>query len=492
MKIIYLILISMVLIGASHAAPTKFNNISANYITLNNDPVDDDHAATKEYVDDHIGGSMNYPSAGIGISNGTAWTSSLSAGTTGAYVDWNSSSGGSSVGSRPRISGTARCYKFDADLDGTDDAGDKAICQAPNGTTLKIIAASPGNNKIVLQYALDTFQNVQAEGIWHVSSGLTMRLGQIFSGTGIYDNKLDSRGFRLYLDTDAVDLITINVSHVILRDMQLTGPGAGGTSKGVYITFSVNAEIENVGISSFKYGCRINDGTVMSLDHVYAVGNWIGFYILSTDMIKISNTVSEYNTYEGISIDGSHLTELDNVWLEGNPTAFYGASATELTILNSFFVTYNHTGLELYECSGVTAIGNTFDHGGWGENTFREFNFVRVDRSRFFGNHHNNVSGWTISDCDDLKIEASNLYVSENGGVDTISSGQSTKNVAHGLGYAPTTEQILLTPREDWHNHTIFLSSWDATNIQVGCTGVAPEDLTFSWKVIPRQNWPAL
>ena len=57
-------------------------------VTLSGDPSSNLQAATKQYVDNHAGGSMVYPPAGIAVSTGVAWGGSIDPAILGEVATW--------------------------------------------------------------------------------------------------------------------------------------------------------------------------------------------------------------------------------------------------------------------------------------------------------------------------------------------------------------------------------------------------------------------
>jgi hypothetical protein len=81
-------------------------------------------------------------------------------------------------------------------------------------------------------------------------------------------------------------------------------------------------------------------------------------------------------------------------------------------------------------------------------------------------------------------VENCPAYITESSGASSVLSGQSYKDVAHGLAAVPTAQQITITLKEDFHYRWPYVDNINATHFRVNLmNGTAPEDLDFGWSI---------
>ncbi len=76
---------------------------------------------------------------------------------------------------------------------------------------------------------------------------------------------------------------------------------------------------------------------------------------------------------------------------------------------------------------------------------------------------------------------ASALTINQKGGTGSIAIGNTSVNVAHGLGSVPTRWSV--SPYVDSMGVDIFVSAVDATNLTVAMDFIQASLVNFSWEV---------
>jgi hypothetical protein len=98
------------------------------------------------------------------------------------------------------------------------------------------------------------------------------------------------------------------------------------------------------------------------------------------------------------------------------------------------------------------------------------------------------IEGNTIENCTSpiansgtsTKIARNQGYVTENSGTATITAGQTSVNVTHGLATTPT--RVVLTPTTDTAGRRYWVSAKGATTFTITIDSTHTADITFDWR----------
>ena len=327
------------------------------------------------------GGSMTYPGAGIALSTGSAWSTSITNNSTNwntAYTDrlkWDGGSSGLNAATGRASLGLYTAATRDAEdvmtYDGYLPDG-KAVIDygdanwASMGNVFDVSTYSEGSDTANIQAAIDDAEAVN--GTVYIPAGTyTMATsGNILTVTApikIVGSGLNST----ILSTTSTTAKMIHVSttqQVIIRDLQILFAGGHGTdgSAGIYVTgASLHTRIENIH-TRFPYrGIHMHQAAYFKIENCYIWGS-------TGAGIHVHN---ESNGDQGDSV-------INSCTMQGNTTTSRGilySAGGGLHMTNNLILSAYHgiditasyegaAGLNSWRVTGNTI--NTHGGGGWG------------------------------------------------------------------------------------------------------------------------------
>lgn len=193
------------------------------------------------------------------------------------------------------------------------------------------------------------------------------------------------------------------------------------------------------------------------------------------EIINITGNVLTRNGKYGVEVDGGRLVTISGNMIAGNNTTatatggaigFYTIDATAVTdcvISDNDMINYD--GNDKYGIYASPA-GDPVD------------NIISGNRFKFIVTAATNLSTLTN------KISGNSGYDTSRFGVAVVLNGASSATVPHGLSFAPSNGQIMLTPATDVGSGVRYwVSAIDATNFVISASAAVTGDKYFNWSI---------
>ncbi|MHA1286991.1 MAG: right-handed parallel beta-helix repeat-containing protein [Candidatus Thorarchaeota archaeon] len=218
-------------------------------------------------------------------------------------------------------------------------------------------------------------------------------------------------------------------------------------------------DVYNVG----RYGIyvRYGDGVIVEGNSVYSSANR-GIYIRDSNYVIVSDNYVTDSEDAGIAIYETSYVTVSNNLAEGGPSGyggltFYGNVANALVSNNIF--TNNDSGI-LFHSSAI--VDTTI-----------------IEANNLTGNTYawRPMSGATLIS---LRVRNNEGYTTENSGTATITSGNTSVDVTHGLADTPT--RVQLTPTTDTAGKRYWVSAKGSTTFTITIDSSHTADISFDWR----------
>lgn len=311
---------------------------------------------------------------------------------------------------------------------------------------------------------------------------------------------------------------------VCIRNLGLDG---NGTASGVGIRIDLNGGasgpsdmlIQNCFIHDINTAIKFYTGW-----HARIHNNWIenigsdginGRYVSVNKAAEneiIGNIIDTSSNAINIGADGSNSninwtsTRISDNYIgtSGHGILLCGCIDTIITN-NTFWSKQNNTkyaiqigGTATYPTSGVTITDNVFTDGGFHSYLTGAYQWKGCiyygsgaygDGILISNNNLYNCSAPFITDggatLTDEHVYENIGYVTENSGTTTITNGNASVDVVHGLDITPDEEKIVITPMEDMDtvgsNGFYIPNTANTTHFQIYSSGNVTDDMSLGW-----------
>jgi parallel beta-helix repeat protein len=286
--------------------------------------------------------------------------------------------------------------------------------------------------------------------------------------TSVVGNRVENcfQGIRLYTSNN--NTITGNV----IKNATNSGIYLNNSNKNAVSGNIVDTGCSNTGI--FVYNSANSNSIV---GNVISNMSWYGIELIISQYNVIAG-----NSFDTININAIGLQGASYNSIEGNMIKDAGVLANNSyygIILWSSEATHSlHNNiLDNYIISVAT---NKIRYGIMESNANQNYQVVR----------NNKVVGAVVAG---ILIQGANTkagynigYVTENSGTATITAGQTSVNVTHGLAAMPT--RVQLTPTTDTAGKRYWISAKGATTFTITIDSTHTSDITFDWRAVVGED----
>lgn len=244
----------------------------------------------------------------------------------------------------------------------------------------------------------------------------------------------------------------IRQSHMVIANniIQEGGEGGTGVRGAIHVKLTDELTIANNNI----LGTTTADGNVHgillnSVSHGVLSGNVVtkaqghGIFIQSSSWLEITGNVVSNGNQSGAGGSGIRAT-----------------STTDVTVIGNIIIDDQSTKTQQWgilantSSDRWTVLGNRFSGNTSGQVSLTGTNIVRGNAG----------------------------YVTENSGTATITAGQTSVNVSHGLAAAPT--RVHLTPTTDTGGKRFWVSAKGSSTFTITIDSTHTADISFDWRAI--------
>lgn len=284
-----------------------------------------------------------------------------------------------------------------------------------------------------------------------------------------------------------------------------TGGNAGITLFG---TIADCMFINNMFLDPVYNGITVTEGasvTRIAFNNNTIIGHGTGIYepaIYFRDTITDSSIVGNqiYDSYTGIGIYGSDIYAADNVIRNASHGIYLAGTRCEVN--NNMLYDISLESIQGNGAAQNLILGNTLTDCGTLRlqsctSTFVENNnFIRTSASSSYMSLDEATSGTTViknnffntdlvttiinNAATNTKISGNFGYTTENDGLATITAGQTTVEVSHGLVLTPT--RVLLTPMTATGGKQYYVSAKTNSTFTITIDSEATADISFDWQ----------
>jgi hypothetical protein len=264
---------------------------------------------------------------------------------------------------------------------------------------------------------------------------------------------------------------------------------------GLHCSNSVNED--GINLYSTNTNCQILSCTCKS-------NGRNGIYSRGTNNIIIGN-ICTLNTSNGINVAYSTYPEINENVCYSNTAAGISISHNPQTDVNGVAqgnICYSNgtNGISNVRCNNMNIIGNSCIGNTGNGFEFGVSDKLILQQNRASGNvkginsdsnttnstfSNNYISGNTtaiVSPNSTNKTSENIGYVTSNRGTGTITAGQTTVDVTHGLAAAPT--RVLLTPTTATAGKQYYVSAKAASTFTITIDSAHSADITFDWQAV--------
>jgi len=263
-----------------------------------------------------------------------------------------------------------------------------------------------------------------------------------------------------------------------------------GLGYGLRVSNVTFLRVEGNDIYGVTTNSNIDINTVKSAD---IVGNILhdnpsydGICFDGVSRINFSNNIV-YNTKRGIVVGGTKNIISSNI-LRNNDNGIKAYNVTSTTIIGNEIVDNTGDGISFYNDSGASGIedilitnNQILDNGGKG--IYLQTSWVAnsiVDTVIRGNTILNNTGGAIINEGTNTNIQHNQGYTTENSGTATITAGNTSIDVTHGLAGTPT--RVYLTPTTDTAGRRYWVSAKGSSTFTITIDSSHTADISFDWK----------
>lgn len=204
---------------------------------------------------------------------------------------------------------------------------------------------------------------------------------------------------------------------------------------------------------------------------------YIGIGIYGNDLI-VSNNVIRDST-RGIYFTGQRCEINDNKLCNISIEPIYGNGATQNRVTGNYIIDCG--ALNLKSCESTIITNNSFGRTTTGS-SYMTLDATTIGTTVIKNNFFNTDLITTIIDdlATNTKISGNFGYTTENDGLATITAGQTTVEVSHGLVLTPT--RVLLTPMTATGGKQYYVSAKTNSTFTITIDSEATADISFDWQ----------